>query len=214
MLACAGVSLIYNMITDYQAGRRAQQVLAEMLENSSPDAYLPDSNDLIDYVPPPDEATADSDAAAEPREESAEEAAPPSGEAAQQEAPPPPSYTTIGVLSIPSLKINLPLLDECDDSLLKISICRYKGFVEPQPTRLVVAGHNYKSHFGRIPKLNIGDEVCFTNRAGEQYYFTVSELTEVAANDHAGLASGEWDITMFTCTPDGSRRILVRCQAI
>ena len=61
-------------------------------------------------------------------------------------------YTYIGILTIPSLGIELPVQDEWSYPNLKIAPCRYAGTVADG--NLIVAAHNYRSHFGRIGELN------------------------------------------------------------
>jgi len=115
------------------------------------------------------------------------------------------------VLEIPKINVKLPVISVCDDDALTISICWYMGEMNPAPVRMVFAGHNYKTHFGRIPTLAPGDGVYFQDHYGAQYNYKVTALTEIDGSDHAGLEAGEWDLTLLTCNKDRTRRILVRC---
>ncbi|MEG1870020.1 MAG: sortase, partial [Oscillospiraceae bacterium] len=117
-------------------------------------------------------------------------------------------------LSIPKLNLELPVLDECTDYLLKLSVCRYEGKTEGTPSKLIIAGHNYKSHFKTLSELAVGDTVTFTSLTGEVYSYTVSALEEIDGNDIDGLHQGDWDITLFTCNFDGGNRLLIRCRLI
>ncbi len=54
----------------------------------------------------------------------------------------------IGVLTIPSLDLSLPVMEDWDDEKLKISPCRYAGSLYQK--NLVIAGHNYQRHFNGI----------------------------------------------------------------
>lgn len=119
-----------------------------------------------------------------------------------------------GILSIPKLNLELPVLDECTDYLLKLSVCRYEGNAEGAPSKLIIAGHNYKSHFKTLSELAVGDTVTFTSLTGEVYSYTVSALEEIDGNDIDGLHQGDWDITLFTCNFDGGNRLLIRCRLI
>ena len=71
----------------------------------------------------------------------------------------------IGYLTIPSQELEMPVADTWDDEILKTSLCRYYG--SPFTDDLVIAGHNYKSSFGKLKNLAIGDEVSFTDMNGE-----------------------------------------------
>lgn len=115
----------------------------------------------------------------------------------------------IGVLSIPSLELDLPVLNKCTDEMLKEAPCRYSGsFLEDS---MVVAGHNYRKHFSRIKNMRQGDSVRFTDVNGTVYLYTVEELEKIQGTDIPGMEEGDWDLTLFTCTYGGQDRIAVRC---
>ena len=118
----------------------------------------------------------------------------------------------IGVLDIPALGLSLPILLNCDSSLLKLSPCRYTGsFLDDS---LILAGHNYRSHFGSIGNLTGGDAVFFTDVTGEVYTYEVTDVETISGSDTEAMASGDWDLTFFTCTLSGTSRIAVRCQRV
>ena len=78
---------------------------------------------------------------------------------------------------------------------------------------MIVAAHNYNDHFGRIADLNAGDEIWFTDTAGNFYRYEVDNTVYVDGYNVDGMFSGEqdeWDITLFTCTLSGQRRVTVR----
>lgn len=130
------------------------------------------------------------------------------------EPPPPIETDTIGVLTITRLDLELPVLRECTEDTLSVSVCRYLGSSLVKPKRLVIAGHNYKRHFGNLPKLVAGDEVLFTCPSGEVYRYAVTNTKVISEYDHSALRQGEWDIALFTCNSDGSKRIVVQCREV
>ena len=209
-IAAGGIGA-YSLADDYLASRRAQGVLDEFmsqivfpsvqdavastLENPSSYETLHILEDLPDiYL----------DFSVSEQEEVAATAAP----------TPRPNYAAIGILSIPKLKLELPVLDECDDRRLKVSVCMYLGSADGSPRRMVIAGHRYNSHFGRLHKLETGEEVHFTGLDGVKYSYKVTGQEDISATDQRALASGDWDITLFTCNYNGTRRILVRLKGI
>ena len=121
-------------------------------------------------------------------------------------------YSTIGIISIPILKVRLPVISECTDEFLKISACWYRGEISPMPSRMVISAHNYRNHFGRLHKLDPFDEVIFQANNGMTYTYRVTELLEIDQYDHDALFDGDWDMTLFTCTKDRVRRVLVRLK--
>lgn len=116
----------------------------------------------------------------------------------------------IGVLEIPALELSLPIISQWSDSRLRIAPCRYKGSAYLDD--LIIAGHDYRSHFGRLKDLQIGDMVYFTDAEGNRFSYTVSEQDELAGAAVEEMEAGDWDLTLFTCTVGGKARVTVRCE--
>ena len=115
----------------------------------------------------------------------------------------------IGILEIPSLEIVLPVMAEWSDSNLKIAPCRYHG--SAYSGDLVIAGHNYRTHFGALGSLTAGAQIVFTDIGGNRFLYEVAGIEVFGATDVEGLLSGGWDLTLFTCNYDGRARVTVRC---
>lgn len=114
------------------------------------------------------------------------------------------------VLSIPQLGLELPILEECTEEGLKQAPCLYDGSDVCAPG-LVIAGHSYDSHFGKLSHLKTGAQVTITDRTGNTFSYIV-ESQEFIPGDSPDKLNGEaYDLTLFTCTYDGSDRLLVRC---
>lgn len=115
----------------------------------------------------------------------------------------------IGVLEIPSLDLSLPVQQEWSYSRLKSAPCRYAGsFLDDS---MVIAGHNYRRHFGGLRNLQVGDSISFTAADGTAYAYIVNEIQVLDGTAVDQMVSGEWDLTLFTCTYDGRSRVTVRC---
>lgn len=116
----------------------------------------------------------------------------------------------IGYISFPTLELDLPVMSQWTVQKLYTSPCHYFGSV--QEGNLVIMAHNYSRHFGRITELKNGDPVYFVNAFGEPFFYRV-ELQEILPpNCIPQLTSGEYDLTLFTCTYGGANRITVRCN--
>lgn len=116
----------------------------------------------------------------------------------------------IGTVSIPAMKAELPVQASLTDANLKHSPCRYGGNVFDGS--LIIAAHNYKSHFGRLGTLKSGDAVIFTDVIGHQYKYKVVEIYQVGSSDVEEMEKqGSWDLTLFTCTYGNRQRVTVRC---
>ncbi len=115
----------------------------------------------------------------------------------------------IGVLSFPSLKLELPVLSEWSYDGLNIAPCRYSGSV--YLNNMVLAAHNYVSQFGRISSLDTGDEVVFTDIDGNVFTYKVASAEVLSPYSVKEMKNSEWDLTLFTCTLGGNQRTTVRC---
>ena len=115
----------------------------------------------------------------------------------------------IGYLSVPGLGLELPVISEWSYDALTLSPARYTDL--KQTHGLIIAGHNYSRHFGKLSTLAAGDPVLFTDIHGTVYSFKVSEIQELSSNDVEGMLLGDWDLTLFTCTFGGVNRVTVRC---
>ena len=115
----------------------------------------------------------------------------------------------IGVLQIPSLNLELPVVSSLSPPSLKIAPCRYEGSAYKDD--LIIAAHNYVSFFGNLSKLQVGDPVIFKDVDGNEFVYEVAELEVLQAAAVEEMRSGEWDLTLFTCTLSGQSRTTIRC---
>lgn len=192
MLAAAVLLGGYNLYDEYRAGKSAGAVLEELWqqipavktpeETSAQEVYLPDGSQLPDYSVNPDMEMPEKEIAGD---------------------------YYIGVLEIPSLGISLPVIGEWDDDALQIAPCRYSG--SAYTGNLVIAAHNYQTHFGRIKTLSSGDQVIFTDVKGRSFLYEVAAVETIQSTAVEEVLNEEWDLTLFTCTIDGFERVAVHC---
>ena len=89
-------------------------------------------------------------------------------------------HDCIGVLSIPVLELELPVLTDWSYAKLKIAPCHYFGSYYEKD--FVIAAHNYQSHFGRLSELQSKDLILFTDLSGTVYCSEVVLLETLPAN--------------------------------
>lgn len=72
--------------------------------------------------------------------------------------------------------------------------------------------HNYPSHFGEISGLTEGDRLTFTDMDGEirEYEVVTKDIPDPEAVEE--VISGDYDLTLFTCTYGGKSRVTVYCD--
>ena len=123
-------------------------------------------------------------------------------------------YSYVGRLSIPALGLDLPIMANWtgDYEALKLAPCRQFG--TPQGHDLVIAGHNYTSHFGGLSQLEVGDAVEFSDMDGRTWSYRVAlvEVLEPTAVD--AVRESPYDLTLYTCTFGGQSRVVVRCSLV
>jgi sortase A len=115
----------------------------------------------------------------------------------------------VGQIALPTQGINLAVISEWSYPNLQISACRYSGSPSGQ---LVILAHNYDTHFGRLKYLKPGDAVTFTDVSGRVYNYVVTGTEIKGKYELNDILSGDWDMTLFTCTIGGKNRVVVRCD--
>ena len=119
-------------------------------------------------------------------------------------------YPLDGYLTIPSIDLEMAVFDTWNDEYLRMSLCRYYG--SPYTDDLVIAGHNYRSSFGKLKDLEQGDEVYFTDMNGNITYYIVMETEVLDGTAVNEMIDGGWDLSLYTCTYGGQSRLTVRCS--
>lgn len=119
-------------------------------------------------------------------------------------------YPYIGYLSIPALSLELPIMSAWTNHRLRVAPCRYSGSTKTDD--LVLLAHNYISHFGRLGELRGGETIYFTDMDGDVHTYEVVTLETLEPTDVEEMTSGEYDLTLFTCTYGGRSRVTVRCD--
>ena len=123
------------------------------------------------------------------------------------------TYDYAGVIAIPDLSLELPVIDQWNYARLKVAPCRQSGAAPDGD--LVIAAHNYKSHFGYLDRLQPGASVIFTDMEGTAYRYVVEEIRRLEpedAEDVSSVFSSEYPLVLYTCTPGGKARVAVFCQ--
>lgn len=118
----------------------------------------------------------------------------------------------IGTLEIPSLNLNLPIISQWSYGNLRVAPCRYDG--SAYKNDMILAAHNYPSHFGNLKYLKEGEHVIFTDADGNKFTYTAvvrETLMPTAVNEMLSKEEEDWDLTLFTCTVGGRSRVVVRC---
>lgn len=151
---------------------------------------------------------------AKPEKQPAESLPPSIQETFPSEMPTVPAgeYESIGILTIPALEIELPVLTDWDYEKLEKAPCHYYGSY--YGTDFVIAAHNYISHFRKLSELQPEDLVLFTDVTGQVHCYEVVLLETLPPTATEAMITSGFDMSLYTCTPGGASRVTVRCKAI
>ena len=134
----------------------------------------------------------------------------------------PNNIVGIGILTIDSINLRLPIAEGIEYASLRIAPGRV-----PQTAQVggigkaVIAGHRnyaYGSMFNRLGEVEIGDLIQYQARNGELMDFEVFEIAVIEPQDQIAFIQpvNESIITLYTCTPVrvASHRLIIRAQRI
>lgn len=119
-------------------------------------------------------------------------------------------YDYVGYVEIAALELRLPVMAQWSYSRLKIAPCRQAG--SSRTDDLVIAAHNYRSHFGKLKQLVSGDLVTFTDMDGVVNTYRVEKLEIVEAGAVDAVLNSGYDLVLYTCAAGGKTRVTVFCN--
>lgn len=126
----------------------------------------------------------------------------------------------IGVISIPKIKVRLPIFDQTTEDFLSKGATYLEGTSYPiggESTHSVISGHRGLTEaklFTDLPDLKKGNRFYIELGEGDIHAYEVDNIQVVEPNDVSSLqiVKGQDYITLVTCTPYmvNSHRLLVR----
>lgn len=119
-------------------------------------------------------------------------------------------YEYVGTVSIPAIGIDLPVMSEWSYPRLKIAPCRQFG--SSRTDDLVIAAHNYESHFGKLTSLTAGDNVTFTDMDGIVNEYVVNKVEVLDPHSVEEVEHSGYALVLYTCTYGGKTRVTVFCD--
>ena len=196
LLVTASLAAIgYILWNEELSGLHAQQAMEQLLQQV-PEETVPATPDSADTpVMRPESTQSPADPAFRPMPEVMIDGVP-----------------YVGYLSIPALNLELPVIGQSNEANLEIAPCRFYGTVYNK--NFVIGGHRYRRHFRKLSTLGYGERLSFTDMEGNVYTYEVVEYEVLEPNQAEYLCSGDWDLSLFTCTPGGLTRVVLRCLRV
>ena len=128
-------------------------------------------------------------------------------------------YYVLATINIPAINCTYPVLNEESEELLKIAPCKFWGADPNEVGNFCIVGHNYRTNkfFSHVPELAIGDEIEITDmiKNGETVTYKVYDKYIVDPTDVSCTSqrtNGLKEITLITCTNDGTKRVIVKAR--
>ena len=109
-----------------------------------------------------------------------------------------------------SLGLELPIMSDWDYDKLQLAPCRQLGSVYTDD--LVIAAHNYDTHFGKLRELSEGETVLFTDMEGIVSTYCIEKLETLSPDAVDTVLNSGYDLVLYTCTKGGRTRVIVFCD--
>lgn len=192
ILAALGLAY-YNYLENFRAGADADDIYAKLHEQITMHTEAGKETELSQTENGEGTENAETDALEEPATITLGE------------------YEYMGEIEIPALSLKLPVISDWSYPKLKVAPCRYYGSIEGND--LILAAHNYDSHFGKLKNLELGEEISIVDITGQKYSYQITSMEVLEDTQLSDLVKeGSWDMTLFTCTKGGKMRVVVRCR--
>ena len=127
-------------------------------------------------------------------------------------------YETIGIVRIPKINVNYPILAQTTNvELMKVAPYKFWGANPNEVGNLCIIGHNYRRKgvfFSDVPSLAVGDIVEIQDLTQRTIQYEVYDIHTVDPNDRSDTTqytNGKKEVTLITCTDDAKQRVIVKC---
>lgn len=126
-------------------------------------------------------------------------------------------YKVIGIINIPKINIEYPILEKTNKESLKLSITKFYGEKINQKGNVVLAGHNNlnKTMFGKINELENGDIIELTDSQMVTVKYQVFNKYVIDPNDIDcifPIDENTREVTLITCTNRDKNRLVVKAR--
>lgn len=128
-------------------------------------------------------------------------------------------YKVIGIINIPKIGIEYPILEKTNKESLDLSITKFWGEKINQKGNVVLAGHNRLNNtmFGKIDKLENGDIIELTDSQMITVKYQVFDKYIIDPNDIDCIFpvdENAREVTLITCSNRDKNRLVVKARGI
>jgi len=128
-------------------------------------------------------------------------------------------YEIEGIIEIPKINIKYPIINQTNETTLKLSITKFDGKKINKYGNYTLAGHNNKdgTMFGKIKYLSIGDVISLKSLKNETIEYEIFKIYTVKPNDVSctkGIEPDKKEVTLITCTNASKNRLIIKAREI
>ncbi len=126
-------------------------------------------------------------------------------------------YDVVGIIKIPKINIEYPIIDKTNDETMALSITKFWGNNVNDIGNYTMAGHNYfdSTMFSNTNKLTVGDTIEMTDLNGNVIEYKVFDKYIIDPNDVKCVQSvkeNTREITLITCINGRKNRLIVKAR--
>lgn len=124
-------------------------------------------------------------------------------------------YKVCAKLEIPSIPLKANILSNYSKKALKVSCTKFWGVNPNENGNFCIAGHNTKSMFSGIKKLELGDTLFITDNDIGKVEYEIFNIDKVSPNNVDCLdpiTKNEKEVTLITCTNDSTKRVIIKAR--
>lgn len=127
------------------------------------------------------------------------------------------NFSVIGLIEIPKININYPILSYINEDLLKIAPCRFFGPLPNEPGNLCIAAHNYNNDkfFSKLKNLKKQDSIFIYDLSGNKLEYVVYDIYDTDYSDLSCTRQETQDkkeVTLITCNNVKNKRTIIKAK--
>ena len=128
-------------------------------------------------------------------------------------------HKVVGIIKIPELNIEYPILENTNKETLNLSITKFWGNRINEIGNVTLAGHNNlnRTMFGKIKKMQEGDIIELTDIQNVTLKYQVFKVYVIDPNDITCILPEQEnvrEVTLITCTNGNKNRLIVKAREI
>lgn len=127
-------------------------------------------------------------------------------------------FKVIGIIKIPAIDLEYPILEQTTDEAMKVSISKYWGGDINSYGNVSLAGHNNRitlTMFGKNKNLKNGDSVFLTDLTGTTVEYIIYDTFITDPDDVSILRTTDEsvrEVTLITCTNGRANRLINKAR--